>query len=101
MPAEPESPRPPAGSAHLPARRPAASDPALFASRLTSVPPAGVHTDVRTVAASASRPAASEQEYRDQVGRRVRLARIAQGLAQDELARSAGVTRNFVRVKLG
>lgn len=90
MPADPMFPVP------LPTRRPAATDPALFVSRLRSAPPAGADPDVRTVAASETGPATSQQDYRRQVGRRVRLVRIGQELSQDNVAASAGVTRNFV-----
>lgn len=90
MPADPTFPVP------LPTRRPAGTDPGLFASRLRSAPPAGADPDVRTVADSVPRTAASEDEYRRQVGRRARLVRIGQALAQEEVARSAGLTRNYV-----
>jgi DNA-binding XRE family transcriptional regulator len=90
VPVEPESTRP------LPTRRAAADNAGLFVSRLTSVPPAGIDPDVRTAEASVPRTAASEEEYRRQVGRRVRLARVALGLSQDQVARSAGVRRGFV-----
>jgi transcriptional regulator with XRE-family HTH domain len=39
---------------------------------------------------------ASEQDYRRQIGKRVRLVRIGLDLSQDEVATKAGVTRNFV-----
>ena len=93
MPADPTIPRPPA---RLPTRRPASTDPDLFASRLRSAPPAGLEPDVSAVAASGSGPATSAQEYRAQVGRRVRLARIGRDFTQDEVAQRAEVTRNFV-----
>lgn len=38
----------------------------------------------------------SEQDYRRQIGKRVRLVRIGLDLSQDEVAAKAGVTRNFV-----
>jgi DNA-binding XRE family transcriptional regulator len=93
MPADPTTPRPPVP---LPTRRPASTDPELFASRLRSAPPAGLDPDVGVVAAAVPRSAGSAQEYRAQVGRRVHLARIGRDLTQDEVARRAAVTRNVV-----
>lgn len=49
-----------------------------------------------SVAASVSRTPNSDAEYRQQVGRRVRLARTGRGLGQGAVAESAGVSRNFV-----
>jgi transcriptional regulator with XRE-family HTH domain len=37
-----------------------------------------------------------ERRVRRQVGKRVRVQRVAQELTQEELAQRAGVTRNFV-----
>lgn len=97
MPVEFEFRRPPnAPQDALPVRRPAATDTRLFASRLTSVPLVSVDPDVRAVAAAGFTPATTEREYRCEVGRRLRLARIGAALSQDEVARSAGVTRNFI-----
>lgn len=93
MPADSMFPRPPV---RLPMRRPASTDPGLFASRLRSAPPAGVDPGVGAVAAAVSRPTTSAQEYRQQVGRRARLARVGRDLTQEEVAQHAGVTRNFV-----
>lgn len=87
MPADPTFPRP---AVPLPTRRPASTDPELFASRLRSAPPAGLDPDVGAVAAAVSRSAGSAQEYRAQVGRRVRLARTA---ATSPRMRSPGALR--------
>jgi ribosome-binding protein aMBF1 (putative translation factor) len=93
MPADSPFPRPPVP---LPTRRPASTDPGRFASRLRSAPPRVLDPGVGEVAASVSRSATSAQDYREQVGRRVRLARVSRDLTQDEVAQRAGVTRNFV-----
>src|SRR5215213_7674937 len=39
---------------------------------------------------------ADEVEFRRAVGKRIRVWRVLHDLSQDDLARSAGVTRNFV-----
>ena len=39
---------------------------------------------------------ATEEDYGRQIGKRARLARIDLDLNQDEIARKAGVSRNFV-----
>ncbi len=95
-PTDPMPDRSPAAPVPLPTRRPAATDRGLFASRLRSAPPAGADPDFRAVAGSVPRAAATVQEYREQVGRRIRLARSGAALTQDEVAARAGVTRNFV-----
>jgi transcriptional regulator with XRE-family HTH domain len=38
----------------------------------------------------------NEQTFRDQVGRRLHLRRTWLGLSQDDIARKAGLTRNFI-----
>jgi ribosome-binding protein aMBF1 (putative translation factor) len=57
--------------------------------------PGDVSADVDAVTTT-SRTPATEQEYREQVGRRLRLQRIGLDLSQHEVASAAGVTRNFV-----
>jgi ribosome-binding protein aMBF1 (putative translation factor) len=61
---------------------------------LRSAPPL-VDRDVPGVAERADVPGA-DLEARAQAGRRLRLARVGQGMTQDEVAQGAGVTRNFV-----
>jgi transcriptional regulator with XRE-family HTH domain len=51
--------------------------------------------DVKAVLGTPVEPA-SEQDYRRQIGKRVRLVRIGLDLSQDGVATKAGVTRNFV-----
>ena len=96
MPADPAVPLPAATPVPLPRRRPASTDPGLFASRLRSAPPTGLTPDVQPAAASPSRSATSAREYRQQVGRRIRLARIRRDLTRDDVAQRAGMTRDFV-----
>lgn len=96
MPADPESPLAPVELGSLPRRRPASTDPGVFASRLRSAPPAGADPDVSTVAGAVSRAPGSDEEYRAQIGRRARLVRVGRDLSQDEVAAVTGVTRNFV-----
>lgn len=58
--------------------------------------PHGDHgRDAATVAGPAAVPV-TEDDYRRQIGRRIRIARTALGLSQDDVAGKAGVTRNFV-----
>jgi DNA-binding XRE family transcriptional regulator len=80
----------------LPRRRPSATDPDLFTGRLASDPPTAVDADVQAVAHTSTELPATEEEYRRQIGRRARLARIALDLTQDEVAIRAGLTRNYV-----
>ena len=42
------------------------------------------------------RPPATEEDYRRQIGRRARLARVGLDLSQDDIATKAGLTRNYV-----
>jgi ribosome-binding protein aMBF1 (putative translation factor) len=42
------------------------------------------------------RPPATEEDYRRQIGRRARIARIGLALSQDDIAIKAGLTRNYV-----
>ena len=59
--------------------------------------PAGYQSagDVTAVLGTSVEPL-SDQDYRRQVGKRVRLVRIGADLSQDEVAAKAGLTRNFV-----
>lgn len=41
-------------------------------------------------------PPATEQDYRRQIGKRARLARVGLDASQDDIATKAGVTRNYV-----
>ena len=41
-------------------------------------------------------PPATEEDYRRQIGRRARIARIGLALSQDDIAVKAGLTRNYV-----
>jgi ribosome-binding protein aMBF1 (putative translation factor) len=41
-------------------------------------------------------PAATEEDYRRQIGRRARVARVHLDLSRNDIATKAGVTRNFV-----
>jgi len=54
---------------------------------VTETPVADEHTDPDT---------AEEVRFRRAVGKRIRVWRVLHDLSQDDLARSAGVTRNFV-----
>ena len=81
--------------AHLPRRQPLATDPRLFTGRFTSTPPIGIDPQVHAQTADDSEPA-TEEEYRHQIGRRARLARIALNLSQAEVAARAGLTRNYI-----
>ena len=51
--------------------------------------------DAVTIAGPPTTPA-TEDDYRRQIGRRARLARVGLDLSQDDVATKAGVTRNFV-----
>lgn len=81
----------------LPRRSPSSTRAGMFTSRLTSAVGPGIDTDLLTAAAPTATSPTSEADYRQQIGRRVRLARIGLGLSQDETAhRAPDVTRNFV-----
>ena len=51
--------------------------------------------DAVTIAGAPTVPA-TEDDYRQQIGRRTRIARTALGLSQGDIATKAGVTRNYV-----
>lgn len=53
------------------------------------------HSEAATVAGRPAEPA-TEDDYRRQIGKRVRLVRVDLDLSQDDIATKAGVTRNFV-----
>lgn len=76
-------------------RRPPGSEVDHFRSRLRSAPPP-IDNDVRTAAMLVGQPPESDDEYRAQVGRRVRLARVAREDSQLQAADRAGLTRNWV-----
>jgi transcriptional regulator with XRE-family HTH domain len=54
-------------------------------------------TALRSVpAARPAQEAAADAEFLRRIGRRIRLLRVDRGLSQEQLARAAGMSRNFV-----
>ena len=77
-------------------RRPAGSpDLDHFRPRLRSAPPA-IDNDVRVAALLVTQSPESDDEYRAQLGRRVRLARVGRDDSQVQVAERAGLARNWV-----
>lgn len=92
MPADPDVLQSDNGG-ELPRRRPS-GDLTRFVTRLRSEPPM-VERDVLLLGDLAGAPN-SDEEYRRQIGRRLRLARVGRDMSQDDVAQCASTTRNFV-----